>query len=143
MPRSRSLTRLCVTVLLLLAVGCGRAALPTLAVEPGALRAAELLEAARSSTRYQGYDEVQVDAARGRLWFTPHHGGGAIRIELQLYQDGWIRVVPQGPRMRPNHAGQFAVDDALRREVVAYVARLEADVTPGVETLSEREEAPP
>ncbi|WP_236517786.1 hypothetical protein [Sandaracinus amylolyticus] len=93
-------------VIVLLASACGATSSRTqpIVVGPTAQRDPErLLEETLAATRSAGYLPRDVDPLRGEYRVVAHaHGtrGLPVFLIVQVYRDGWVRVIPAGPGAR-------------------------------------------
>jgi hypothetical protein len=118
-------TLLC--LLMVLAAACGRyTEVRPIVIGPYADRPnPQLFEAVSAAAQAQGYRALQSDPASGLLIVqassTSRYGSSTFAI--QCYQEGWVRVVPNGAGVRPM-GSTFTVPSPLRPEMESLAVRL-------------------
>lgn len=116
---------------------CGVAMTDTapLALQPSMAADAALFEALTTAARGRGYEILIADASRGSFTVSAQyarHGRRAVEtytFEVQCYREGWVTVVPTGPRVRRD-GDHIHLPSELRREYRDLVIALREAVGP-------------
>lgn len=85
-----------------------------------------LLESAASALTRRGYQIQSVDPASGQLtvttWTRIHSRATLVRV--QVYREGWVQVIPQGPAVRRAGVGSVSMPSGLCDEYADMTAGL-------------------
>lgn len=91
-----------------------------------------LLQRTADALTTRGYAVQQYDPQRGQLVVQARTRAGfrASMFRVQVYREGWIQLVPEGPYVRSAGQGQVSMPSGLVDEYVALAAGLLPSATP-------------